>query len=117
MSQKKDEKQSYAVRVRSRGFRHEITYVDRFISEGIKWIEDAGNATVEVRNVLKEIKRHCNDMLIYSVETATVIKAKEMIRLIDTLYCKNVNDSFGSEDSTETIDVKDDDNKENKNDQ
>lgn len=117
MDRKKNEKQTYAVRDRSRGFRHEVTHVDRFISEGIRWLEDAGDSMTEVRSVLKEIKRHCDDMLIYSVETATIVKAKEIIRIIDVLYCKNVNDSFCSEDSVETIDDKVDDNKENKNDQ
>lgn len=76
----------------------DITYSQRFLHEANSWLYDLDSTLSDTKNVLFEIKKHCNDMLIYSVETATRVKATEIIRLIDTLFAKNVNDSYESED-------------------
>lgn len=78
----------------NRGERGRTTYVRRFIGESEEWLTDAKNAVCRVEDVLKEIKRHCDDLLICSGETITRVKARRILEVIDELYCKNINDSY-----------------------
>ncbi|RTL06746.1 hypothetical protein EKK58_04390 [Candidatus Dependentiae bacterium] len=74
---------------RGRGRQQEPrTYSQQFLSEVNTYICDLQMSLNNDKETFNEIKKHCDDMLIYTTETATRVKAKRMIQIINDLFLK-----------------------------